>query len=174
MNRLMDRSSTALFVLGALAVGFGLVAAFFPVVTALTLVLLWGCYALIDGVAAGVMALRPSEDQSRGFLILTAVFGVAAGLLVVFRPISSTVALAWVLGIWLIVRGVLEIAGAFSSTRSTSRWLLLLGGLLWLLAGWLVVSFPGVAALSISLWLGVLAIIWGIVLLVAGYRKRRQ
>ena len=48
----------------------------------------------------------------------------------------------------------------------------MLGGVLWLVAGWLVVSSPGVAALSISLWLGVLAIVWGIVLLVAGFRAR--
>jgi uncharacterized membrane protein HdeD (DUF308 family) len=45
--------------------------------------------------------------------------------------------------------------------------------LLWLVAGVLVVSFPGVAALSISLWLGVLAIIWGIALLVAGVQVRK-
>lgn len=172
MKGLMNRSSTALFVFGVLAVVFGVVAAVFPVGTALTLIVLWGIYALLDGIAAAVMAFRPAEDQSRGFLILTAVFGIAAGLLAILHPIGSAVALAWILGVWLMVRGVLELVGAFSGKQSNSRWLLVLGGVLWLVAGWLVVSSPGVAALSISLWLGVLAIVWGIVLLVAGFRAR--
>ena len=81
--------------------------------------------------------------------------------------------LVLVLGIWLIIRGVMELIGAFTNPQGQSRWLLALGGLLWLVAGVLVVSFPGVAALSISLWLGVLAIIWGIALLVAGVQVRK-
>jgi uncharacterized membrane protein HdeD (DUF308 family) len=101
------------------------------------------------------------------------VVGIAAGLFAVFQPIRSAVALAWVLGIWLIIRGVMELIGAFTNPQGQSRWLLALGGLLWLVAGVLVVSFPGVAALSISLWLGVLAIIWGIALLVAGVQVRK-
>ena len=66
MNELMKRSSTSLLVFGALAVVFGLVASFFPVATALTLVVLLGVYALIDGVAAGVMAFRPAEGSREG------------------------------------------------------------------------------------------------------------
>ena len=54
MKQLGQRSPTSLFVFGALAVVFGVIAAIFPVATALTLVVLWGCYALIDGIVAGV------------------------------------------------------------------------------------------------------------------------
>ena len=173
MNELMKRSSTTLLVFGAVSVVFGLIAAFFPIATAVTLVVLWGVYALIDGITAAVLAFSREGRQARGFLIFAAVVGIAAGLFAVFQPIRSAVALAWVLGIWLIIRGVMELIGAFTNPQGQSRWLLALGGLLWLVAGVLVVSFPGVAALSISLWLGVLAIIWGIALLVAGVQVRK-
>ena len=173
MNELMKRSSTTLLVFGAVSVVFGLIAAFFPIATAVTLVVLWGIYALIDGITAAVLAFSREGRQARGFLIFAAVVGIAAGLFAVFQPIRSAVALAWVLGIWLIIRGVMELIGAFTNPQGQSRWLLALGGLLWLVAGVLVVSFPGVAALSISLWLGVLAIIWGIALLVAGVQVRK-
>lgn len=56
MTELMKRSSTYLLVSGALAVVFGIVAALFPVGTAITLVILWGVYALVDGIAAVIMA----------------------------------------------------------------------------------------------------------------------
>ena len=165
MTDLMKRSSTTLLVFGAVSVVFGLIAAFFPVATAVTLVVLWGIYALIDGITAAVLAFSREGRQARGFLIFAAVVGIAAGLFAVFQPIRSAVALAWVLGIWLIIRGVMELIGAFTNPQGQSRWLLALGGLLWLV--------PGVAALSISLWLGVLAIIWGIALLVAGVQVRK-
>ncbi|MBK8446913.1 MAG: HdeD family acid-resistance protein [Micropruina sp.] len=173
MIDLMKRSSTSLIVFGALATIFGIVAAFFPVATALTLVVLWGIYALIDGVAAAFLAFSVERRQSRGLLIFTAVVGIAAGLFAVLQPFKSAVALAWIIGLWLIVRGVMELIGAFTNTDAQSRWLLALGGALWVLAGVLVISFPGMAALAISLWLGVLAIIWGIALLVAGFHVRK-
>ena len=56
MTDLMKRSSTTLLVFGAVSVVFGLIAAFFPVATAVTLVVLWGIYALIDGITAAVLA----------------------------------------------------------------------------------------------------------------------
>lgn len=172
MNELMKRSSTYLIVSGALAVLFGIVAAFFPIATALTLVIVWGVYALIDGVAAAAMAFRPGPGQSRGFLIFTAVVGIAAGLMAVSSPVTAGSALAWVLGVWLMVRGVLEIVAAFTQSAAGDRWLLVLGGVFWLLAGWLIMANPGVAALAVALWLGVLAMIWGIVLLIVGFHLR--
>lgn len=172
MIDLMKRSSTALIVFGLLATTFGLIAAFFPVGTVLTLVLLWGIYALIDGVTAAVLAFSGDARQSRGFLVFAAVVGIAAGMFAILQPLTSAVALAWVIGLWLLVRGLLELVGAFTNTDVQSRWLLALGGLLWMLGGVVVISFPGVAALAISLWLGILAFVWGIVLVVAGFRLR--
>ena len=174
MIDLMKRSSTYLLVSGAVALLFGLVAAFFPIATAITLVVLWGVYALLDGITAAVMAFRPLPGQSRGFLIFTAVVGIIAGLVAIFSPVTAGFALAWVLGVWLMLRGVLEIVSAFTQQQSAPRWLLVLGGLFWLIAGYLIMSSPGTAALAIALWLGVLAIVWGIMLLVVGFLVRRE
>lgn len=174
MIDLMKRSSTYLLVSGAVALLFGLVAAFFPIATAIALVVLWGVYALLDGVTAAIMAFRPAPGQSRGYLIFTAVLGVVAGLIAIISPTTAGSAFAWVLGLWLMVRGVLEIVAAFTQQQPAPRWLLVLGGVFWLIAGWLIMSSPGTAALAIALWLGVLAIIWGIVLLVVGALVRRE
>ncbi|WP_298134465.1 HdeD family acid-resistance protein [Micropruina sp.] len=171
----MKRSSTYLFVSGAVALVFGLVAAFFPIATGITLVILWGIYALLDGIVAAVMAFNPRPDQSRGYLIFTAVVGILAGGIAVFSPVTAGLALLWVLGVWLILRGVIEIIAAFTQPQTAPRWLLVLGGVFWLLAGWLVLSAPDTAAaLIIALWLGILAIVWGIVLITVGFLVRRE
>ena len=174
MFDLMKRSSTYLLVSGALALVFGIVAAMFPIGAALTLVVLWGVYALMDGVLAAAMAVRPLPGQSRGFLIVTALARIVAGLIAVLSPVTAGFALAWVLGVWLMLRGVLEIVSAFTQQQSAPRWLLVLGGVFWLVAGWLIAGSPEVAALAIALWLGVLAIVWGVVLLAVGFLVRRE
>ncbi len=175
MIDLMKRSSTYLFVSGAVALVFGLVAAFFPIATGITLVILWGIYALLDGIVAAVMAFNPRPDQSRGSLIFTAVVGILAGGVAVFSPLTAGLALLWVLGVWLMLRGIIEIVSAFTQPQTAPRWLLVLGGVFWLLAGWLVLSAPDTAAaLIIALWLGILAIVWGIVLITVGFLVRRE
>ncbi|MFV0460930.1 MAG: HdeD family acid-resistance protein [Actinomycetales bacterium] len=174
MLELMRRSATTLFILGGLATLFGVLALAWPVATALTLVILWGAYALVDGVMALVMAFRPEGRSARGFLIFTGVVGVLAGLIALFRPFTSAVALAIVVGVWLIVRGVFEIVAAFSSSPGRSRWLLVLAGVLWLIAGGLFLFNPGAAAVSLSIWFGVLAILWGVLMIGGGFAVRAQ
>ena len=106
--------------------------------------------------------------------MLSGILGVLAGIVCVFRPFSSAVALAWVLGIWLIVRGIVEIAAAFAHVHPRPRWLMVLGGVLWIVAGLLFVANPGESALTVSLWLGILAIFSGALLIGAGFAVRAR
>ena len=50
----------------------------------------------------------------RGWVIFTGILGFVAGLIVLFQPAISLVTLAWVLGIWLIIYGTMEIVASFS------------------------------------------------------------
>ncbi len=168
------RAPSTLITIGALAIIFGLVASLWPIGTAVTLVIMWGAYALADGIAALVMAFRKEGTSARALLIFTGVIGVIAGLFAIFRPVSSGVALAWVLGIWLIARGITELAGAFAQTSARPRWLLALGGVAWILAGVLFAASPGAAALTIALRIGFLAIAWGVLAITAGLILRAE
>ena len=67
--------------------------------------------------------------------LVTGVMGVIAGCVAIFRPFSSAVVLTVVLGIWLLLRGLIEIASAFTGEVAGSRWGIALGGVLWLIAG---------------------------------------
>lgn len=166
------RSSLILIVSGALAVIVGVIAFVWPGLTVLTLVLIWGWYALVDGVLALAAAFRPENRSSRVFLGIIGVIGVVAGLMAVFRPLDSGVALAWILGIWLLARGISEFVSAFSQKGQTSRWLLVLGGACFILAGIIFINNPGGAALALSRWLGILAVLWGVFILGAGVARR--
>jgi uncharacterized membrane protein HdeD (DUF308 family) len=51
--------------------------------------------------------------------------------------------------------------------------MLIVSAVLSLVIGILFVARPGVGVLSIVLWIGVVAIIWGIVLIIAAFAARR-
>ena len=80
--------------------------------------------------------------------------------------------ITWLVGIWLLVRGLFELVGAFSSTVATPRWLLVLGALLDLVLGWLFVTHPGQSAKAIAVVIGILAIAWGVVFVVLALAAR--
>lgn len=165
-------TSTALFVKGVIACLFGVVAMAWPLSTAVTLVIIWGVYALVDGVTALAAAFQSGNNTGRrGLEIIIGIIGIAAGLIAIFQPISSAVALTWLIGIWLIVRGILEIAAAFGQT-ARPRWLLILGGALWILAGVIFVANPGSAAVGLALWIGIIAFAWGVLFIGAGFTVR--
>ena len=173
MPSIAQRSATALFITGAIAIIFGIIATAWPMASALALVFMWGIYALVDGVISLVLAFRPEGSTARVWLIINGILGIIAGLWVVFQPIAGAVVLAWVLGFWMLVRGIMEFAAAFSHGNVRPRWLVILGGVLWVLAGILFLANHGSAALAIALWLGILAIIWGITLIAAGFTVRK-
>lgn len=174
MTEFAKRSATTLFITGAIAIIFGLVALFAPLATSITLVILWGAYALVDGVIQLVLAFRKEGRPARGFLIFSGVIGILAGLFVLFQPVAGGQVLGWVLGFWLLVRGILEFAAAFGSDGSSPRWLQILSGVFWVLAGILFLANPGAAILTFALWLGILALIWGVLLLGAGFTARKS
>jgi len=66
---------------GVPTIAFGILAFFWPGLTLLTLTLLWGMYALADGLLALWAAIAAKGDMApRWWLGLTGVVGVLAGL----------------------------------------------------------------------------------------------
>jgi uncharacterized membrane protein HdeD (DUF308 family) len=164
----------ALVVQGVVAAILGIVALVWPEITLIALVFLWGVWALIDGIAMGAAALRPGPAGRRILFGIMAVLGILAAFFAFFRPGLTAVALTWILGIWLIVRGIFELVGAFSSTLPAPRWLLVLGAVIDVVLGILFVANPGTGVVAIIWVVGILAIVWGIVFVVLGLTVRSR
>jgi uncharacterized membrane protein HdeD (DUF308 family) len=163
-----------LVVRGAIGIVFGILAIVWPLSTAIALALLWGFWALTDGIGSLVQAFQPESSGSRLWLIVMGVIALVAAFFAIFSPAMTAVTLTWILGIWLIVRGVFEAIGAFGSNLSTPRWLLLLSAALSILLGILFAANPGAGAVTIAVWLGVAALLWGAVFVLGGLAVRRE
>jgi uncharacterized membrane protein HdeD (DUF308 family) len=154
---------TVLLARGVVAVVFGIIAMAAPITAALSLVLLWGLWALVDGIGALVHALTSGTVAERLLMAGLGVVALFAAVVAITSPQMTAVALTWILGVWLAVRGVVEIVTAVV-TRGEG-WPALIGlGLLDGVLGVLLMANPGSAAIGIAWFIGLLALVWGIVL----------
>ena len=160
---------------GAVAIVFGIVAMVWPQSTATALAFLWGVWALADGFGSLLQAFQPADSRSsRWLLVPMGLLAVVAGLVAVTSPAMTAVALTWVLGVWLLLRGLIEAVAAFGSSAGVPRGLLFLGAGLDVLLGVLFVANPGGAAVGLSVLLGLTALAWGLVFTGIGLWVRRE
>jgi uncharacterized membrane protein HdeD (DUF308 family) len=169
----MTRHAWGLVVLrGTMALLFGLFALIWPGVTALALALLFGIYALADGIGLLMDAFRtPSNRAAR---ILGGILGVAAGIIAIVWPGITAAALAILVGAWALVTGIAEIAAAIRLRKEIEGELFLgLAGLISVVLGVLVLLWPLAGAAAIASLIGIFALVYGVVLIVLGVRLRR-
>jgi uncharacterized membrane protein HdeD (DUF308 family) len=152
----------------------GIVAFAFPGITIAALVVIFGIYAVIDGVTNLMIGLTTRAGHGSPWLhALQGVVGIAAGVLTFIWPGVTALALIFFIGAWAIVTGTLELVAAIKLRKEIhGEWLLALSGLLSIAFGLLVLVFPFAGAVGISWVLGSYAMIGGVVLIALAVRLR--
>jgi uncharacterized membrane protein HdeD (DUF308 family) len=170
----LSRVWWALALRGVVAILFGVLAFVWPGLTLTVLVLLWGAFALVDGVLALALLLSGEAPAGRWWaFVLEGIFGIAAGILTFFWPDITAFALVLVIASWAVATGVFEIIAAIRLRRYIEgEWLLALAGVLSVLLGVLLFLFPGPGALALIYWIAAWSIAFGILLLALGFRLR--
>ena len=158
---------------GIAAVIFGCLAFFWPGITLVVLVMLYGAYAFVDGVLAISAAITRRGGRAPGWLMVIGVLGIVAGVATIFWPAITALALLTVIGVWSILHGLFEIFGAIRLRREIEgEWLLILSGVLSVLFGLLVLAQPGAGALALVWMIGAYAVAFGALLIAFSLRMR--
>lgn len=159
---------------GISAVLFGVLAFVWPGITLGALVILFGAYALANGIFTVGLAIRaPKGTPGTGTLVLLGLLGIAAGILTFLYPGVTALSLVWVIAFWAIFTGVFEIAAAIQLRKQLSNeWVLILSGILSVVFGGLVIARPNAGALSIIWLIGTYAILYGVMLLTIAIRMK--
>lgn len=171
---LLARNWWAFLLRGVLAVIFGLIAVFYPGAAFLSLVLIFGAFALVDGVFAIVAAFAGGvQSESWWWLILEGIFGILIGLLTIIQPAAMGLAWVFVIGVWAVVTGVFEIITAIRLRKEiTGEWALVVGGLLSVIFGLLLSFYPVSGALAVGFIVGIYALIFGVLFIILAFRLR--
>lgn len=161
---------------GVAAVVFGVLTFGWPSASILVLAIVWGGYALVDGVLAlwaGVVG-RTTARAARWWLAAVGVLGIIAGILALAWPGITAMVLMFFVAGWLFAVGALQLWGAIRIRKEVEGeiWLAL-SGLLSIGIAALLVAQPAAALLAMAWAIGGVAILVGISYIALGFRLRR-
>ena len=171
--RPLTRSWWLILLRGIASILFGIAAFVWPGLTVLALTLLYGAFAMADGILALGAALTGSGERSipTWWLVVIGLLGIAAGTVAFLWPGLTAFALVIMIGAWAVAIGVMQIIGAIWLRHEIEdEWLLIAAGILSVLFGAAVLLKPGAGALALAWAIGAFAILSGILLVAFALR----
>lgn len=162
----------ALIIIGALAVLAGIVALVFPGLTILSLVLLFGWFAVVAGVVEVIHAFTGGRStEGRIVLALWGLATIAVGIIALLLPGVTVGVMVILMAAYFLITGVAQIVAAF---RGHAHGWLLFWGIIGIIAAIAAIVYPGAAALTLAIIFGVYAVLGGITALAAGIHILRR
>jgi uncharacterized membrane protein HdeD (DUF308 family) len=160
---------------GLAAIIFGILAFVLPGITLFSLVILFGAFAIANGILSLALAAKAPKGYPRfGSLVLGGILGIIAGIFTFFWPGITALGLVILIAAWAIGTGIMEIVAAIKLRKELSHeWLLVVAGLLSVCFGVLLALMPGPGALVLVWWIGAYAFVFGILLLMLAFKLRR-
>jgi uncharacterized membrane protein HdeD (DUF308 family) len=160
---------------GLAAIAFGLIALASPGITLIALMVIYGAYALADGIVALIAACVGGAIAPRWWLVFIGLLGIAAGLYTLVYPGIAALVILNILAIWCIIRGVFEIVGAIRLRKEIdNEWMLAMSGILSVLVGIFLLARPVAGVVALIWALGIFGIVFGLLLIGFAFRLRKH
>jgi len=162
-----------MFVLrGIAAILFGIAAFGWPHLTLAVLVVLFGAYALVDGIFLTLSAITGwSRIEDPLLILLEGLIGIGIGVVTFHSPAITALGLLIYIAAWSLATGVLEIVAAMRLRKELAgEFWLLLSGILSIAFAIVLMWFPAAGALGLVWVIGAYAIGFGIMLIALGLK----
>src|SRR6478672_11085868 len=148
----------AFLIEGILLVILGLAAMIVPPLASLAVTIFLGWMFLISGIAGLILTFWAREMPGFWWSLISAVLAIAAGIILLAKPVQGTLTLTIVVGAYFLAEGVATIMYALEHRRELSQrwsWLLVAGLMDILIAIIIVAGLPGSALWAIGLLVGI-------------------
>jgi uncharacterized membrane protein HdeD (DUF308 family) len=158
---------------GLFTILMGIIILVWPGPSLLVVGVVIGAYLLVWGVATLVRGVGGSDAMGAGArvaLVLLGLLSVIAGLFLVVRPADSVLAIAWVIGFWWVVSGVVQLTRGIVISHGRA-WNIGLG-ILGIAAGTIILAEPKIGLATLVLISAIGLIIQGTLEAVAGWQLR--
>jgi uncharacterized membrane protein HdeD (DUF308 family) len=143
---------------GIVLVLLGLAAIIVPPIATLAFTLVIGWLFLISGIVGLITTFYMRNAPGFWWSLLSAVIGIAAGIVLLRWPVSGTLSLTFVLIAFFAVEGIVTIMYAIEHRNQLSSrwgWMLASGVVDLILAGIIFAGLPGTAAWALGLLIGI-------------------
>ena len=159
-----------LMLFGVLVLGVGVFLVASPHESLSTFTVIAGIFLLVDGVLVVVASIF-GRGEGRGLLALLGALSAIAGLVLIKKPFDTLLVFALIVGIWFVVAGVVRFVSAFALPEGRAGNIFI--ALLDIVAGAVILSWPGLGLSTFAVILGIVLILRGGLFIVAGWELRR-
>ena len=171
----LARNWWVLLLRGLAGILFGLLTFAWPHITLLSLILLYGVYAGATGICEIIAAIRGGTMGSRWWLAFAGIVALFAAAVTFMMPGVTALVLLYIIGVWAVVHGVFEIAGAIQLRKEIpNEWMLMFEGLLSVLFGLCIFLWPKATALTLVWLIGFYAVLGGIFCVFLALRLKKH
>jgi len=155
--------STALAVKGALALLFGAVLLIWPAPTVLAMVVVFGAFAIAEGVVGIWTGFTATPSDQKWPVVLQGTAGVLTGIVALVWPGATAVVVLYLIAIWTLVKGIAELVLAYRLHQADRSWgWVATAGVLAVLFGVGVAINPGSGAIAVIGLIAALALVTGV------------
>jgi uncharacterized membrane protein HdeD (DUF308 family) len=160
---------------GIVLVVLGLIAIVLPPIATLAVELVFGWLFLMSGIVGLITTFWMRQAPGFWWSLLSAALAIAAGIVLLARPMSGVLTLTLILIIFFTIEGVASIMYALEHKRElTGRWgFMLASGIVDLIvAAIILVGLPGTADWAIGLLVGINMVFGGSALIAVALHAR--
>ena len=150
---------------GLLSIAAGVIVLAKPGDSLATLAVVAGIFVLVDGIF-DLAASFGRRTDNRALVAVMGVLDIVIGVLLIRHPIGGVLAIALLIGIWLIAIGIVRLVAAFE--REQRVWNIVLA-LLEVVAGIVIVSSPPIGFTTLALLVGISFIANGVATFALGW-----
>lgn len=147
---------------GILAVLFGLLALFSPMIVIFSLLTFFSFFVILSGVFIITLAFL-ENNENKWLRVLEGLIFIITGAIVLFNPVSAVGGLMILVAAWAIVSGIFYIAGAIRLRKVIqNEFFMILNGIISILFGIILAMNLVDGAAAITMMFGIFAILSGI------------
>ena len=159
---------------GGLAIAFGVLAWARPDITVAALILMFGVYAIADGILEIWISISKRKSLEHWVLLLIGgLLTLAIGVMTFVVPGITGLVLLLYIAIWAIVTGVLRVVMGIRIRKEVKgEWILILGGVAGILFGGILMAQPAAGALAMIWVIGSYSIFFGILFVILAFQLR--
>ncbi len=170
MQKELQGAAWALGIWGVLSVIFGALVLAWPGITLKTFLIILGAYLVVTGLVMLVGSLVNHHGKWVAGT-LTGIISTVAGLYVFANPQISGLIALFVIAIWYVATGMLQIGAGF---EGKNNWWLIIAGAIYTLFGFYIFANPASGALALIWIIGLSSVAGGIALVITAFEAHHM
>jgi uncharacterized membrane protein HdeD (DUF308 family) len=172
--RVVGKSWGWVLFFGIVTLGLGVVVTVRPRDTVYAFAIVLGIWLFVAGLFRIVMAIADHEDTAgtRWLMALLGLVSVIVGILFLHRTDETVTTLAFLIGLFWVIGGIIEFFTAYSDYGSPARAWRIAMGVLAFAAGVVTLVWPNLTLTALAVIMGIWLIIYGVLEIALSFQLR--